>query len=74
MTELKWGLGVEKEFPILIGPYKLSVYENIIQLFVNQFDLTFSFCSDDIKTKIRNRSKKSKISSNYKGVRICSLD
>lgn len=55
MTELKWGLGVEKEFPILIGPYKLSVYENIIQLFVNQFDLTFSFCSDDIKTKIRNK-------------------
>lgn len=52
---LWWGLGLEKEFPILIGPYKLSVYSNIITIFVQEFDSIFSVFSDDlIKAQIRS--------------------
>ena len=39
--ELEWGLGIEKEFPILIGPYQSSMLEKVYNNFLKVFNEIF---------------------------------
>lgn len=59
--DLVWGLGYEKEFPILVGPYHASMLSTVIDTISQRFDVDFSQFDDlnikqHLKRKILNFS------------------
>ena len=58
-SELEWGLGIEKEFPILIGPYKFDMLSDVCNNFLRIFNEMFSdWKGRDIKTFVAQQLKK----------------
>ena len=57
---MKWGLGIEKEFPILIGPYKYEFLQYTTGNIKTAFDTFFFFfmnSNNEISTYLRNMSQ-----------------
>lgn len=54
--DLVWGLGYEKEFPILIGPYHVSMLPVVINIILQRFEIEFSqFGNSKIKQNLKNK-------------------
>lgn len=66
--KLQWGLGIEKEFPIIIGPYSYNYLKKITKIILEKFNISFESIlknnDNPISQELNNIKQKIEIDNN----------